>query len=149
MCQQAGSINRLRLVPLAKRPGKYPPERRACGYGFRFEIALAMARKRVPKRWARLIQNSGRTNESAAAREYPLVAALKGSWTQFVHGIRRAHLRREAIRDLQRLNTHLLRDIGLEPMEIEACAAQMAATMLPAPEAAPRAAHIPVGQIFQ
>ena len=84
-----------------------------------------------------LIQNSRRAGAPAAAHENPLVAALKGAWTQFVHGIRQARLRRGATRDLQRLNDHLLRDIGLERMEIETCAAQMAAGQVPAPAAVP------------
>ena len=32
-----------------------------------------------------LIQNSRRAGAPAAAHENPLVAALKGAWTQFVH----------------------------------------------------------------
>ena len=84
-----------------------------------------------------LIQNSRRAGAPAAAHENPLVAALKGAWTQFVHGIRQARLRRGTTRDLQCLNDHLLRDIGLERMEIKTCAAQMVAAQAPAPTAGP------------
>ncbi len=82
-----------------------------------------------------LIQNSRQAGAPAAAHENPLFAAVKGTWTQVVHGIRQARLRRGTIRDLHRLSDHQLRDIGLERMEIEACAAQMAAAQTPAPAA--------------
>ena len=90
-----------------------------------------------------LIQNSRRTTEFAAAHTSTLFPVLKGAWSQLVHAVRQSRQRRRVTQDLQRLNDHLLRDIGVSRMEIESRADQMAAAQLPAPAPLPVSANEP------